>query len=87
MAKPTPFPSVTGTADRKKRGRPPAKPGEPKEKRSATLLRLPEYYLRTASTIASARGTDRAEVIRAALDAYFAGYPNAVASVRKEMGE
>jgi hypothetical protein len=81
MAKPVAFPNVT---ERKKPGR---KPSRHDEKREAALIRLPAFYLRMASTIGSMRGTDRTEVVRAALDAYFERYPELGAQVRREMGE
>ena len=84
MAKPVSFPNVT---EQKKPGRKPTRPMAPEEKREAALIRLPAFYLRAASTLGSMHGTDRTEVVRAALDAYFEQYPEIIAQVRKAMGQ
>jgi hypothetical protein len=84
MAKPVSFPNVT---EQKKAGRKSTRPIAPDEKREAALIRLPPFYLRAASTLGSLHGTDRTEVVRAALDDYFAKYPEVIAQVRKAMGE
>ena len=83
MAKQVSFPAV---AEPRKAGRPPARPTAPDEKREAALVRLPAFYLRAASTLGSMHGTDRTEVVRVALDAYFERYPEIIAQVRKAMG-
>jgi hypothetical protein len=84
MAKPVNFPNVT---EQKKAGRKPQRPTELEGKRAAALIRLPSFYLRAASTLGSLHGTDRTEVVRVALDAYFERYPEVIAQVRKAMGE